>query len=287
MPQRQVIESYLVPESARKSRLYDYANGLFRSIPSRKNLQKSIKGGRILVNGEPGYTGTWIEPGMRLDLVSKTEVIPVCNIPFELVFEDPYICIINKPSGLPVSGNRRDTLRNAVGTAYLQQGLAAPIAIHRIDLPTSGLVVFAKTADVAVDLGRMFENREIRKTYVCIAHGSVPEAGRILLPIDGRSAETRWHILGHYRILRHDYTLVEVQPVTGRKHQIRRHFSAMGHPLAGDRQYGSALKGKGLFLHAGELHFIHPRTAKKIRLTADTPGKFRRMLAFLNGRNKH
>lgn len=282
-----ILEKHIVPENAEVQRLSDYAVGLFKAIPSRKGLKKAIKNGRVWVDGKEAGTGHWVQPGQTLTHVDLEDNPPKTYVlDLEVVFEDDYLAVINKPAGLVVSGNQFRTVYNTLGynlePSLRPDALKWPRPVHRLDQLTSGLLVIAKTAPALMHLGRQFEDRTIKKIYEAVVIGRVPEKERIDLPLDGQEAITTVFKKQEVRSLKNDWlTWVELHPKTGRTHQLRKHLAGRGTPILGDKLYGKPnliLKGKGLFLSAVGLRFEHPASGEVLSLTIETPQKFDSMM---------
>jgi len=282
-----LIEQHIVPEGISKIRLSDYCAGVFKQIPSRKGMKKAIDRGEVRVNGELAGTGKFLSEGDLIELLDLQKTPPK---PYEfkvpVVFEDDFIAVMNKPAGLVTSGNQFKTLQNCL-IANLKMSTADdvlkfPQVVHRLDAPTSGLVLVAKTAQSRIALSRIFENREIKKTYQAIVIGQPDLNGDIIIPVDEKEAFTSYKLSETVSSLRNTHlSLLNLFPQTGRTHQIRKHLSAIGYPIFGDKLYGKEgqiYKGKGLFLAAIKLEFLHPITQKKMSISIKTPHKFRSLL---------
>ena len=203
----------------------------------------------------------------------------------DIIYEDEAIAVVDKPSGVivhPAPGHETGALTDALvrrfpGMAHVGSA-ERPGVVHRLDIETSGVMVFAKTQGAYLDLRRQFEShRTVGKTYLAVVHGSPrPKSGTIDEPVgrERQSAVTHWETLG-----RHDgISLVEFKIDTGRMHQIRIHAASLGCPIVGDRLYGSAEKDRRmrrrpsrLLLHAVELSFLHPVTHRRVPFTAPPP----------------
>jgi len=153
--------------------------------------------------------------------------------------------------------------------------------VHRLDFPTTGLLLIGKTSTSILALNQLFENKQVRKTYSAITIGEMPVKGKIDIPIGGKEALTRYQVnqtipSKRFGIL----NLLTLYPETGRKHQLRQHLSTIGNPILGDATYSSPemlLKGKGLYLHASSLAFMHPITAEALDVTSALPEKFKKL----------
>ncbi len=282
-----IRETHIVPESTEKSRLSDYGINIFISFPSRKGIYKAIKRGEVFVNGETGSTGTWITPGAKIDLVDLQINPPKeFEISLKIIYEDEFIAVIDKPPGFEVSGNKYRTVENSLSHNIKKSSepdaLKWPRPVHRLDKPTSGLLIIAKTTSAQIDLGHQFENKKIKKRYRAVVIGKVDEKGFIDTPVNGLTAKTKFSPVRSVPSLKNKWlSLLDLHPATGRKHQLRIHLSEKGFPILGDKTYGvegMILKGKGMFLCAVELTFTHPNTKKEINIKIDDPRKFRTFL---------
>ncbi len=277
-----IIEEHIVPLEVPKIRLLDYALKVFKTVPSRSAIKKIIKRKEILVDGIPGNSGSWVIANQKISIIDLELKPPkALNIKLDIIFEDEHIAIINKPAGIEVSGNKYYTIQNALVTKIKHSSemdaLKWARPVHRLDMPTSGLLLVAKTASAIMKLGQQFEKREIQKKYTAIVAGSLLDAGEISTPIVNQKALSSYKPITHCHSLKLQWlSLVELIPHTGRTHQLRIHMADFGFPIVGDRQYGTGplLKGKGLFLAAVELSFVHPYSNKPITVTINHPKKF-------------
>ena len=285
-----VIEEHLVPNLEAPSRLSDYLVGKLQLIKTRKGIKKAIKRGEIWVEKKKGNTGDWVNGGEKIQLMEAKLVIKkVFPMEFSVIFEDEYIAIVNKPSGIPVSGNLFRTIENALPNNIQPSSQVDKLqfarAAHRLDSPTSGLLIIAKTRSARVELGRMFEAKIIQKTYQAIVIGQMEAAGTINFPIDGKASLSIFKNIKTIPSIRNQHlSLVELQPKTGRTHQLRIHLSKLGFPIMGDKLYGTEgniIKGKGLFLAAVRLSFQHPITGEALEFKINPPNKFNRLLNWL------
>lgn len=219
--------------------------------------------------------------GMHIALFSAGErTVKPYPLPLEIVYEDEDLVIVNKAPGLPSSGNLYRTLEAALAhnltlpaqTGYLRQ----PKPVHRLDSLTSGLLIAAKTIACRYELGRLFENGHVQKTYQALVMGATPAAGTIRQPVEGKPAETDFERITSVRSLKNDYlTLLRLHPKTGRTHQLRLHCAHEGFPIYGDPLYaGHTIRNKGLFLTATDLAFPHPITGHPMDVHIELPSKF-------------
>jgi RluA family pseudouridine synthase len=280
----QLLKHIVPADIPDKVRLYDYIGHHFLShIPSRKGLKKAISRGEIRINDQRAYSGDWIVPGQQITLVDLERNPPKpFPLTLEIIYEDEYIAVINKPAGIRVSGNEYRTIQNAVvGQIALSKqpdALKWARPVHRLDQPTSGLLLIAKTASALIALGNMFKDRLIEKTYEAVVIGTLAQKQIINTEIEDKSARTHCELITQVNSLKNDHlTHVRLSPKTGRTHQLRIHLSGIGHPIMGDQQYGISgqiFTEKGLFLAAVALSFIHPITAVHVEINIPTPHKF-------------
>lgn len=278
-----VIESHTVPKLSEKIRLSDYAGGVFKTVPSRKGMKKAIDGGLVRLNGKLAHTADLLVGGERIELLENTvRQRPAIDIRLELLFEDDFLALIHKPAGIEVSGNKRWTISNALSsnlkTSAEADALKFAEPIHRLDYPTSGVLLVGKTSSAVMALNRLFEDREMEKVYHAVTIGQMEPEGTIDSPIDGKPSASTYRVLQTVVSERFGcLNLVELRPLTGRRHQLRKHLSDIGHPILGDKDYGSEgliLNGNGLYLHASSLSFVHPFTQEKLTIRSSLPKKF-------------
>ncbi len=285
------VLSHNVPEKVQEVSLCDYAIGLFPGLETQSAVKKAVKKGELYVDGKPVLSSVRVGSGQRIEWKKKKNTRPVYRMNLELVFEDNHLVVVNKPSGLVVSGNRFRTLENAlpahIKTSAAKDALEIPRPVHRLDSLTSGLVVFAKTRQALLALGEAMKAREIEKTYHTVVIGKTPLSGNIQTPIEGAEALTTFRRLETIpSLISGTLSVLKVVPLTGRTHQIRIHLSRQGFPVLGDKLYGKEgfiLKKKGLFLCATQLSFNHPASGEKMEISISPPPKFNR---FLEGEKK-
>lgn len=280
---------------------------LFRhgGFPSRSQAARQIAAGKAWVGGQIRRAGYRLKTGDRvawLPFRPPDEGIAPEEVPFQSVYEDGEILVVNKPAGVvvhPGAGNLEKTL--VAGLLFAGKQLASlggpkrPGIVHRLDRDTSGLLIVAKTDASYVRLQQMLKQREIKRTYLLFVGGvPSPPQGRIETPY-GRDRRLRTRMsarvesggrraVTRYRLVTRGArsALVEAQLDTGRTHQIRVHFALIGHPVVGDKVYGRApsrLWASRQLLHAWELSFCHPASGEELSFHAPPPEDFHRFSA--------
>jgi tRNA pseudouridine32 synthase/23S rRNA pseudouridine746 synthase len=204
-----------------------------------------------------------------------------------LVAVDDAFVVVDKPAGLPAVPGRAESLRDCLA-ARVQRTISDALVVHRLDMATSGLMLFARGRAAQRAIARAFELRRVGKRYVAVVAGRIDrDEGEIDLPVGadwpnrprqavdrvrGRPALTRYRVLE--RDAANDTTRVALEPVTGRTHQLRVHLAAIGHPIVGDALYapeGPQPPAARLLLHASALHFAHLRTGEPVAVTSAPP----------------
>ena len=151
--------------------------------------------------------------------------------------------------------------------------------MHRLDFPTSGLLLVGKTSNSIQKLSELFQKKEIQKTYFAITINEMKKEGFIDSPIDNKESYSSFKVLDSVKSEKfHFLNLVKLSPKTGRKHQLRKHLLSLKNPILGDKEYyltDKILKGKGLYLHAAQLEFKHPFHSKEINIYKEFPKKFK------------
>lgn len=271
---------------------------------TRSYARKLIEGGRVRLAsgalpkaGRPVACGTAVTvhlpPPEALDLEPE-------EVFFTVLHEDPWIIIVDKPAGVvvhPAPGNWHGTLVHGLLYRFREfsafNGTVRPGIVHRLDGPTSGLLVVARTPEALQNLQDQFRRREVEKRYLALVQGRPsPAMGVVDLPIgrsptnrvrmavsaDGREAWTEYRTLWTLP----KFSFLECRIATGRTHQIRVHLAHLGHPIVGDALYGADKRQAAnlgrLFLHSWRLSFTHPATGRRMRFTSALPGPLTELL---------
>ena len=270
-----------------RTRISDYCGKIFPILGSKSATKKALAAGRILLNHKVAKTGDYVKAGDLIILKgSGIKAIKQFDIDLPVVYQDNHLIVVNKPGGIATNGNRFKTVENALAKTNLNNpegdALPRPVAVHRIDLPTCGLIMLAKTKTALIKMGKAFQQNEVHKTYHALTHGKAPDQGKINSNIEGKKALTHFETIQHIpsRVFQ-QLSYLKLKPITGRTHQLRIHLKSIGHPITGDKMYADHIKtihGKGLFLCACKMEFKHPITGKPTIVEIDFPNKFQRIM---------
>ena len=241
-----------------------------------------------MVNDVIATSATFIHGGECISLSILKEFSPKKKLVFELevLFEDAYLAVIHKPAGILVSGNSFKTIANALAQNIKESSLpdaTTPQPIHRLDFATTGILLVGKTSGSIRALNKIFENRAIEKTYYAVTIGDMNDRGKINSEVDGKKSQSNYTLCESVISERFGkLNLVQLEPGTGRRHQLRKHLSTIGNPILGDKEYGIEnliLNGKGLYLHAYSLKFIHPFTNEEVYIKDEFPQRFKKIFS--------
>jgi len=278
---------------------------------SRSQIQKLIKAGDILVNGKKTSVHNFLQPGDQIkisakeikELTTEKKLEPSKKVKFKIVYEDENILVIDKPAGLlvhPTEKMEPDTLVSGLLAKYPEikkvgDDKLRPGIVHRLDKAVSGLILVCKTQKAFDYFKNLFQKRKIKKIYTALVHGQMekPE-GEINLPIErakgkgkmavksisqgGKEAITKYTVIKQFK----NFSLLEVEILTGRTHQIRAHLNAIQHPIVGDKLYKQKWVRESLeldrpFLHSTILSFKN-LDGKKLEFKSKLPSKLQRLL---------
>lgn len=304
--------SVTIPKLDTPLRIDRYLATVTEINASRSQIQRALKAGRVTVNGKTVAANYKLTGAEEVEVVlerPEPQDLVAEDIPLDVRFEDEYLLVVNKPSGMvthPAVGAQSGTLVHALLGRETElsdlYGRERAGIVHRLDKLTTGLLVVAKTIEIHRALQEQLQARELKRTYLALICGHLKkESGEINLPIGrslkdrkkmavtnvaAREAITQYELLERFKS--YDYVQVELQ--TGRTHQIRVHFAHLGHPVFGDTDYGGRDRWhKGLFgperqfgegllrdfsrqaLHAWRLSFTHPVTGEFQQVEAELP----------------
>lgn len=295
-----------LPPKVRPPRLDEF---IARELPkiSLTRIRRLIAEGDVMVNGVASLKGERLkrhdQVSVKLFAAEKSSATPEA-IPLDILHEDADLIVINKPVGLlvhPSNSEKSGTLLNGLAYYFWEQhGLAVrPGLVHRLDRDTSGVIVIAKTPRAHRTLSKHFRERWVKKFYLALVSGVVAnDTGEIDAPIGsdatkwphwcvqpvdqgGRAAETRYRVKQRFAA----HSLLELEPLTGRTHQLRIHCQLIGHPIVGDPHYHNGFdplvrqhKLKHHLLHAARLVFRHPATGKELDMQAPLPAPMHKII---------
>lgn len=256
---------------------------------SRKTLRAMLEADRVRVNGRPERNAKRaIGPSDRVEVGSKRAVI---DPRISILHEDADLIVIDKAAGLLTVASARETEKTAVAFLNAFRGARRVHVVQRLDRAASGVLVFAKNADMRNRLVELFKVHDVERVYVAIVHGRLARPSgtfrswlaedrslhvrSVAEPRHGKEAIT------HYRTLDSGqrYSMLEITLETGRRNQIRVHLAEAGHPIVGDTRYGKGRRNPlgRLALHACRLGLRHPRTGRQVTFTVPVPRAFREL----------
>ena len=267
---------------------------------SRNYIETLLDNNLITVNGKIEKPSYKVKLNDVIDITEKEESLDLKaqNLGLDIVYEDEYVAVVNKPKGMsvhPGAGINEGTLVN--GLLYelddlsTINGVERPGIVHRIDKDTTGLLMIAKNDIASKSLTEQLAKHECQRIYHALVYGVIAESkGRINAPIarseqdrkkmavveNGKTAITNFKVLKRFK----DFTYIECKLETGRTHQIRVHLDYIGHPLVGDKVYGrrKVIGDQGQFLHAKTIGFKHPKTGEWMEFDSELPDYFKEFM---------
>ena len=295
------VQRVTVTDAEEGQRVDNFLSSRMKGIP-RSHLYKVLRSGEVRVNGGRVKASTRLSEGDEVRIPPIKQPAPgeevtvndglIQRMRDAVLFEDEAIIVINKPSGMAVHGGSGISLGLIEVARRTWPKDSKLELVHRLDRDTSGCLLLARTRPALLDLQRQLRDHLMSKEYTALCVGRWPKQVRVVdAPLErnqlksgermvkvsgeGKAAESRFKILQHLR----SATLLSIQIVSGRTHQIRVHAQLVGHPLAGDEKYGDddanrELRKQGLkriFLHAGRVQFRHPISGDLVEVTADLP----------------
>lgn len=286
-------EKFKIESKDNNRRLDQYLVEMLDKKYSRSSIQKLIAKGAALIDKKQVKSHHKLKEGEEITISLpeiKDATLEPQNIDLDVLYEDDFLLVINKASGMivhPTSSSAKGTLVNAL--IYHEKNLSIlagelkPGIVHRLDKDTSGLIVVAKNDKVHEELARQFKERAVRRNYIILVHGVMHlDAGVIDAPI-GRSSKSREKMavdylsekdaITFYKVLKRfkNETLLDLEIKTGRTHQIRVHFKHIGYPIIGDVKYGVKKDAPRQMLHAKILGFIHPDSREYMEFISQIP----------------
>ncbi len=260
-----------------------------------KNRKEALYKGFVFLNDQPTNPFVVLKTNdiLTIDYQEKVDFLPDKK-KLNIAYEDDYLLIVNKPTHIlvhPDDKNKVGTMCNIVSYYYLNSQIQLSVKYaHRLDMDTTGLLIFVKDALTHAKIDEMIATHELKRTYLCLVSGHLPQKkGTIDLPIGKnrhesqkrRVSKTGKPAITHYEVIQEfkKYSLVKVNLETGRTHQIRVHMSFIGHPLLGDTLYGgSSTLAKRPLLHSYQVDLIHPVTHQAICIKKDLPFDMKKLL---------
>ena len=261
-------------------------------VSSRQVTRLRKRPGLIKCNGQVVFTNEQVKDGDQIEIEveeTSTNIVPVCDVELNVVFEDEHFCVIDKPAGMAVIATKRyygTSLQNVLANKWGDSFVFHPV--NRLDKDTSGLMIVAKNSYVHNLFDKMLAQNQIKKTYVAVVEGVLQNDGEINLPIldvqgqikrvvseEGKQAITQYKVEQTFG----KKTAVDINLLTGRTHQIRVHFSHSGYPLVGDEIYGKKSEYIARHaLHAKGLSFVHPVTNEQMVFESSLPNDIKLLM---------
>lgn len=268
---------------------------------SREEIKRALEKGDILLNGLAAKPRTLLKDGDAVTghvVSARASTLIPEKLPLKIIYEDKAIIVVDKPAGMvvhPGAGNKQGTLVHALlghgGSLSTEGGKDRPGIVHRLDKETSGVLVIAKNNKAHRHLQEQFLTHSLSKTYIALVKGRVDyQEGRVTASLDrhpkmrermavstaddAKEAETRYRVLKRFK----HATLLELNLISGRTHQIRVHMAHIGHPVAGDAVYGTRGGYSRHALHAAKMELVHPVSGNIMVFEAEWPEDFKEII---------
>jgi RluA family pseudouridine synthase len=297
-----ILKSYVYPEFAGLT-LIDYLTKRF-TYATREQWLERLNAQKVQLNQKIALSDQIVQAKDELSYAPGEFIEPPVSTHYQILFEDADLLVVDKPAPLPVHPIRKYYENSLLSLLQKRYPGQAFYPVHRIDLETSGIVIFAKNNETASSLGKMFIAGAVQKTYLAAVFGRFTENEKLIdLPIakipksntfevnaSGKASQTRVKKIS----TNEKYSLLEVQTLTGRPHQIRVHLQAIGFPIVGDKRYGLYPHALDYFikngfdqqmqewmvaarqlLHANRIELIHPQTNQKLEINSELPEDFK------------
>jgi len=267
----QVLARRIAGLSRRKARVLIDIGGVFVDRARVKVASRLVRAGQVI----EANLGGALERASGLGAEARAR--DAAALPaYAIVHEDDDVIVVDKPAGLVTAPTPESDRGNLADLLARRPGAGTVFLVHRIDLPTSGLLVFAKTPEANRALGERFVRHDVDREYRAVVAGRIEDDRlRIDRPVGGRRAVTHVEVVERFA----DATLIAARLETGRTHQIRLHLAGLGHPVLGDAEHGGerartfAPRPPRLALHAARLGFVHPRTGEALRFDSPIPAE--------------
>jgi 23S rRNA pseudouridine1911/1915/1917 synthase len=267
----QVLARRVPGLSRRKARVLIDIGGVFVDKARVKVASRAVRAGQVV----EANLGGALDRASGLGAAARAR--DAAALPdYRIVFEDADVIVVDKPAGLVTAPTPESDRGNLVDLLARRPGAGPVFLVHRIDLPTSGLLVFARTPEANRALGERFVRHDVDREYRAVVAGRIAD-DRVTIdrPVGGRRGVTHVEVVERFA----DATLVAARLETGRTHQIRLHLAGLGHPVLGDAEHGGerarlfAPRPPRLALHAARLGFVHPRTGEALRFDSPIPAE--------------
>ena len=265
---------------------------LQNGVSSRQVTRLRKRPGLIKCNGQIVFSNVMVHNGDEIEIEveeKSTNAVPVCDVELDVIFEDEHFCVIDKPAGMAVIATKRyygTSLQNVLANKWGDSFVFHPV--NRLDKDTSGLMIVAKNSYVHNLFDKMLAQNQIEKTYLAVVEGVLQNDGEINLPIldvegqikrvvsdEGKQAVTQYQVQKTFD----KNTVLKINLLTGRTHQIRVHFSHSGYPLVGDEIYGKKSERIARHaLHAKGLAFVHPVTNEQMTFESALPNDIKLLM---------